>query len=36
MLAAMGQISEQTRARLDEIGQPFAMSLGDSVTENVE
>jgi tetratricopeptide (TPR) repeat protein len=28
LLAAMGQNSEQVRARLDEIGRPFGMSLG--------
>ncbi len=29
LLAAMGQSPEQIRARLDEIGRPFGMSLGD-------
>jgi tetratricopeptide (TPR) repeat protein len=36
LLAAMGQTPEQIRARLDEIGRPFAMSLGDLVTKNAE
>jgi tetratricopeptide (TPR) repeat protein len=36
LLAAMGQTPEQIRARLDEIGRPFGMSLGDLVTENPE
>jgi len=29
LLAAMGQTPEQIHARLDEVGRPFGMSLGD-------
>jgi len=36
LLAAMGQTPHQIRARLDEIGRPFGMSLGDLASENAE
>jgi tetratricopeptide (TPR) repeat protein len=36
LLAAMGQTPEQILARLDEIGRPFGISLGDLLTKNAE
>jgi len=36
LLAGMGQIPKQIGARLDEIGRPFGISLGNLVTQNAE